>query len=140
MSLEECRAAMTFQDVWAALGLPDEKGRIRGLSGKAVKLCSPFRPDKSPGCSVYLGNDGRGRFKDFASGDCFDDVGIIAAAHNTSMKDAVRIFHELARVPMGGEGKKSRGLRPAAGPSVVREKTCQRVEMLRLKAKRRREF
>ena len=116
--IEECRAAMPFPAVWAALGLPDPKGKVAGLrsgAGRAM-VCSPFRADKKPGCSVWMAGD-RGWFKDFASGDCFDEVGIIAAARRVSNKEAIVMYHEMARVSMG-DGK-SDFVKNQRGPSAA---------------------
>ena len=130
MSLEDCRERMSFGDVWVAMGLPDEKGSIRGQSGgKAVKIRSPFRADKTPGCSVYLAPDGRGRFKDFATGDCLDDVALIAHVRNCSMKDAVGIFHDLCGLSMGG-AENSRGRSAANRGSGAAEKTAATKEKM----------
>ncbi len=78
---------LLIPEVWQSLGLP----------GTATPRCrSPFRPDKTPSFSIY---DGGRRWKDFASGAHGDVIDFIAAARQVDVREATRLFLELAGVP-----------------------------------------
>lgn len=94
---------LLIPEVWQLLGLP----------GTATPRCrSPFRPDKTPSFSIY---DGGRRWKDFATGAYGDVIDFIAAARQTDVREATRLFLELAGVPKTP---------PPAAPRAAPQQPC----------------
>jgi putative DNA primase/helicase len=104
MSLEDCRDRLPIWALFGVLGLEGaDKVAAWGGAGGDCKLCSPFRPDKSPSFSVWA-DGGKGFWKDHGTGESGDEVILIEAAKGVDRKEAMRIYHELARVPWGKDG------------------------------------
>jgi putative DNA primase/helicase len=106
MSLDDCRSRLDFVGLWGRFGLPhlDKVSRI-GRGGREAKICSPFREDRNPSCSVWMTSDGVGFFKDHGTDEkAVDEVGLIQMVEGLDVKEAIKRYHELAGVPMGGAG------------------------------------
>lgn len=86
--LAEALRRLRLPELARALGLslPDRPGSCR----------SPFREDRSPSFSWFVGTDGRDRWKDFATGEKGDAVDFVAKALGLSNRDAMLRFLELA--------------------------------------------
>ncbi len=79
---------LLIPEVWQRL-------RLEGQPGASCR--SPFRPDKNP--SFSISKDGR-RWKDFATGAGGDVIDFIATARQISTGEALKVFLELAGVPV----------------------------------------
>lgn len=101
------------------LSLPDRPGPCR----------SPFREDRSPSFSWFVGTDGRDRWKDFATGEKGDAVDFVARALGLSPRDALLRFLELA-----GLGTLSAPLSPLppATPAPAPRRWTPKAEGVRL--------
>ena len=86
-TIAEAKQRLSITGVWPILG----------LTGKPSKSCkSPFRADKRPSFSVYVGRDGIERWKDHATGEDGDAISFLAKARGIDNKQATREFLELA--------------------------------------------
>src|SRR5437763_1427576 len=82
---------------------------------------SPFRDDKRAGSfSIYGGQDGVSRWKDFATGEHGDCIDFAAKALGVSTGDAIRTLREMA----GDE------LPPVSAPSSSSAPACASEPML----------
>jgi hypothetical protein len=90
-----------------------------GLEGQPAESCrSPFRPDRNPSFSIYKGGQ---QWKDFATGQSGDVIDFIAMARQLSKGAALRLFLELAGVPLPVKGRTTEAAASAHGTSF-REK------------------
>lgn len=81
---------LPLSDLWRLRGWPHEPGR---------ECVCPFRPeDRRKSFSVFTNGNGEELAKDFKSGDVFDAPALLAAVEGLDMRDACRLFIELAGV------------------------------------------
>jgi hypothetical protein len=74
-----------------------------GLQGKPAASCrSPFREDKNP--SFSISKDGK-RWKDYGTGQGGDVIDFIAMARQITTAEALKVFLELAGVPVPVKGR-----------------------------------
>lgn len=74
-----------------------------GLQGKPAATCrSPFREDKNP--SFSISKDGK-RWKDYGTGQNGDVIDFIAMARQITTGEALKVFLELAGVPVPVKGR-----------------------------------
>lgn len=74
-----------------------------GLQGQPAATCrSPFREDKNP--SFSISKDGK-RWKDYGTGQNGDVIDFIAMARQISTGEALKVFLELAGVPVPVKGR-----------------------------------
>ena len=67
------------------------------LAGEPAKSClSPFREEHRPSFSVFIGQDGRSRFNDFASGEAGDAFDFFKLCTNLEGRAAIRAFEEIS--------------------------------------------
>lgn len=74
-----------------------------GLQGQPAATCrSPFREDKNPSFSIT--KDGK-RWKDYGTGQGGDVIDLIAMARQITTGEALKVFLELAGVPVPVKGR-----------------------------------
>ncbi|MCF7784680.1 MAG: hypothetical protein K9N47_01080 [Prosthecobacter sp.] len=83
---------LLIPEVWQKLNLEGQPG---------ASCRSPFRPDKNPSFSITKNGQ---RWKDFGTGQGGDVIDFIAMARQISTAQALRVFLELAGVPMKAPG------------------------------------
>lgn len=89
-ALERAKERLRLSDLWRLRGWPHEPGR---------ECFCPFRPDdRRKSFSVFKSASGEELAKDFKSGDVFDAPALLAAVEGLDMRDACRMFIELAGV------------------------------------------
>jgi hypothetical protein len=118
-ALARAKEALALSALWRLRGWPHEPGR---------ECFCPFRPeDRRKSFSVFASASGEELGKDFKSGDVFDAPALLAAVEGLEMREACRLFIELA----GVKGEARNGARchraPRAGQiarkaAPVREK------------------
>lgn len=91
MQLSDIKKRIDLHDLAARLGLerPDPKGNYR----------SPHHKDSSASLSIFTGNDGQQRWKDFSGddkGDCFD---LVAYVHQCDKGEAIKTIREWYNLP-----------------------------------------
>ena len=114
-----------------------ELWRLRGWPSEPARECfCPFRPDdRRKSFSVFVSASGEQVGKCFKSGDVFDAPALLAAVEGLSMRDACKLFIELAGVK-GEPHERHHGARlprarqNAAPAAPVREKPA--LPVLRL--------
>lgn len=106
-ALARAKEKLRLSDLWRLRGWPHEPGR---------ECFAPFRPeDRRRSFSVFQSASGEELGKDFKSGDVFDAPALLAAVEGLDMKDACRLFIELAGVK--GEPNEERKRRRFTKPS-----------------------
>lgn len=88
----QCKELLPMPDLWRRLGLEMPRGFPKSF-------CSVFREDQSASASVFQ----IGKFwffKDHATSESFDEIGLIQRHTGCSKEDAIKSYHELAGVPM----------------------------------------
>ena len=101
-SLNAAKAKLTLSDLWRLRGWPHESAR---------ECFAPFRPDdRRKSFSVFTSASGEELGKDFKSGDVFDAPALLAAVEGLDMREACRLFIELAGVK-GEAHERHHGLR-----------------------------
>ena len=89
-ALAQAKEMLPLSDLWRLRGWPYEPGR---------ECFCPFRPeDRRKSFSVFTSASGEELAKDFKSGDVFDAPALLAAVEGMEMRDACRLFIELAGV------------------------------------------
>jgi 5S rRNA maturation endonuclease (ribonuclease M5) len=98
-SIAHCKALLPLPELWRRLALP----------GEPKKLCSsPFREDRHPSFSVFQ-REGLWFWRDQAREESGDEVGFLMQQYRELSKDAaIRLYHELAGVPLPQKAKKDR--------------------------------
>ena len=66
------------------------------------KFCSELRQDKSPTCSIYA-YSGKLFYKDFATGESFDDLGYIKNKYNATFREALVYINRDFNLDLGNE-------------------------------------
>jgi putative DNA primase/helicase len=99
-SLAQCKASLPMPALWQRLGLAGEPKR---------SMHSPFREDARESFSVFQ-HEGKWFFKDFVDSDIKgDEVDLIRVARNSDVREAIRVYHELAGIdPQDFRGKSPR--------------------------------
>lgn len=104
-ALARAKERLRLSDLWRLRGWPHEPAR---------ECFAPFRPDdRRKSFSVFTTSGGEELAKDFKSGDVFDAPALLAAVEGLDMREACRLFIELAGVK--GEPQERRH-----GPRVPR--------------------
>jgi hypothetical protein len=117
-ALSRAKEKLRLSDLWRLRGWPHEPAR---------ECFAPFRPDdRRKSFSVFTTGNGEELAKDFKSGDVFDAPALLAAVEGLSMRDACRLFIELAGVK-GEPNEPRRGpqapqVRKIEAPAPAREK------------------
>ena len=89
-ALARSKAKLPLSDLWRLRGWPYEPGR---------ECFCPFRPDdRRKSFSVFTSGNGEELAKCFKSGEVFDAPALLAAVEGLDMKEACRLFIELAGV------------------------------------------
>ena len=110
-ALARAKERLPLSDLWRLRGWPHEPGR---------ECFCPFRPDdRRKSFSVFTSGSGEELAKDFKSGDVFDAPALLAAVEGMDMREACRLFIELAGVK--GEAHEQRH-----GPRVPRARQIVR--------------
>lgn len=87
-ALERAKVKLRISDLWRLRGWPQEPGR---------ETFCPFRPDdRRRTFSVFTTGNGEELAKDFKSGDVYDAPALLGAVEGLSMRDACKLFIELA--------------------------------------------
>lgn len=102
-SLEECKQRLPLPQLWKALQLRGEPER---------SMQSPFRDDERNSFSVFQ-RDGRWFWRDHATDESGDEVDLIKMARGCDIGEAIKIYHELARVE---QSRPSQSLATATRP------------------------
>ena len=120
MSVEDCRGAMPLPVLWIKLGLPSSDKVSRVAAGRAAKIKSPFRQEKTASFSVWMNASGVGFCKDHGNGEAgYDEVGLIERALGMSTREAIKHWHGLAGVSFG-DGLTTPRPNPRRGPEKWR--------------------
>jgi len=131
MEAKELRSALPGVALWRALGLPDaDKVAALGGTKREVKICSPFRADKSPSFSVSLNPDGSMLASDWSTGEKWNDWDLIAKVKGVSeKKEVLKVWHELAGVDWeeGGKTYKAKKPKAAATPKALEKPKLQQA-------------
>lgn len=122
--LPALKERLLIPEVWQKLGLEGQPG---------VTCRSPFRPDKNP--SFSIAKDGQ-RWKDFGTGQSGDVIDFIAMARQISKGEAIRVFLELAGVPVAAG---SRTAQAAARPRTTFKEQATALLPPEAKAQREKE-
>ena len=97
--IDECKRALPMVALGTRLGLdpwvPDRGGLIK----------SPFRADQNGKSFSVFSKDGGWGFKDHATDDSGDEVTLIMRATGKNKREAIRMYHDLAGIPMRGDGE-----------------------------------
>ena len=89
-ALARAKEKLQLSDLWRLRGWPHEPGR---------ECFCPFRPDdRRKSFSVFASASGEELAKCFKSGDVFDAPALLAAVEGLEMREACRLFIELAGV------------------------------------------
>ena len=87
-AVARAKERLPLSDLWRLRGWPHEPGR---------ECFCPFRPDdRRKSFSVFTSGSGEELAKDFKSGDVFDAPALLAAVEGLDMRDACRLFIDLA--------------------------------------------
>lgn len=105
-ALARAKETLPLSDLWRLRGWPHEPGR---------ECFCPFRPeDRRKSFSVFTSASGEELGKDFKSGDVFDAPALLGAVEGMEMREACRLFIELA----GVKGEVRDGARCRRAPRV----------------------
>ncbi len=96
-AIADAKRRLAITDLWPLLELP----------GKPAKSCrSPFRNDRSPSFSVFIGADEFEHWHDHSTGHGGDAIAFLAEARGLTNSQAIPVFLELAGdVDPGGAGR-----------------------------------
>jgi DNA primase len=89
-SIARCKAVLPLPTLWTRLALPGEPKR---------SCSSPFRGDKNASFSVFE-HDGIWFWRDHALGIGGDEIDLLMVASGLDKFGAIKVYHELAGVPM----------------------------------------
>jgi len=114
-SLSKCKQKLPLPELWRVLALRGEPRR---------SMPSPFREDKNDSFSVFQ-KEGKWYFKDHNPAyDAHhgDEITLLELAKNISNTEAIKLYHEMARVPWGEADKSApRGGRDSSSGSATRQ-------------------
>ncbi len=110
--IPEALSRVRIYQVAAQLGLylPENPGGCR----------SPFREERNPSFSWFIGRDGRDRWKDFGTGDGGDTVSFIMKALNCSYGEAVNELLKMAGLMEWGNGPRKASALPLPAADTPR--------------------
>ncbi|MEI8287908.1 MAG: hypothetical protein WCH99_00430 [Verrucomicrobiota bacterium] len=92
-----------------------------GLERFAKKSCpSPFRPDQNASWGIYEKN-GRWRFKDFATGECGDEIALLAHVYQLDQKKEFPQLMDLYAAQARGTAKPPTDLKFDPKPDYTQE-------------------
>lgn len=100
-TIAQCKSVLPMPELWQRLGLEIPRGFPKSF-------CSVFREDHSASASVF--QVGRCWFyKDHATGESFDEIGLIQRHTGCEKGDAIKSYHELAGIGMESRKSEQRG-------------------------------
>ena len=102
---------LLIPEVWQKLGLEGQPG---------ASCRSPFREDKNP--SFSISKDGR-RWKDYGTGAGGDVIDFIAMARQISTGEALKVFLELAGVPVAVKSRSPQAAASSPGATFKEKAT-----------------
>ncbi|WP_395738865.1 CHC2 zinc finger domain-containing protein [Prosthecobacter sp.] len=98
-----------------------EVWQMLGLQGVPAKRCrSPLREDRKPSFSIY--NGGR-MWKDHSTGEGGDVIDFIATAKQLDIKKALKLFLDLAGVPLEAPSSRPAKTKSAQAPAAPAPRT-----------------
>ena len=103
---------LLIPEVWQKLGLEGQPG---------ASCRSPFREDKNP--SFSISKDGR-RWKDYGTGAGGDVIDFIAMARQISTGEALKVFLELAGVPVAVKSRSPQAAASSPGATFKEKATA----------------
>lgn len=120
--LEIALARLSLSELWKRQAWP----------GEPAKSCRvPYRPEDSrESGSVFVGADGRERFRDFKTGETVDAPGLLALVAGVDNREACRRFIELAGVTREDVPRGPRGRRLGRAPLVPMARASAAVEVI----------
>lgn len=107
-ALARAKEALRISDLWRLRGWPHEPAR---------ECFCPFRPDDyRKTFSVFTSTSGDELAKDFKNGDVYDAPALLGAVEGLSMRDACKLFIDLAGVRNTPQEPRKRQRKPQAPP------------------------
>jgi hypothetical protein len=127
--IEEAKARFTIPVLWRMLGLPGSPPAKDG-----VKFSSPFRPDKTPSCSLY---DGGKLMTDWSLGKTYDGIAFVAEAKQLGNGEAFIDLLKMAGMSAAHVEEPIRVSEPARGrPDLSSLGLCSDADLERISALR----